>query len=322
MMDWTDRHCRYFHRLLSERALLYSEMVVADAAIHGDREKLLGQPKLTGPTALQLGGNDPTKLAEATKIGEQFGYDEINLNVGCPSDRVQSGVFGACLMKEPDLVARCVEQMNIATKLPVTVKCRIGVDDQDPNIALAELSEKVWQVGCDALWVHARKAWLDGLSPKENRTVPPLNYDLVRKLKMKNQNQFIGLNGGLENMNQAMSALNCSDKGDISLDGLMFGRVAYQTPKLLLEVDSMFYGLERSVTYQDIIDEMSDYCDAHISAGGKLHHVTRHMMGLFRGFPGGRKFRQILSQDAVKIDASSAVLREAFAHVDSARQAA
>ena len=192
MMDWSDRHCRFFHRIMTKRALLYTEMVVADAVIHGDRNYLLGFDEAEHPVALQLGGSDPAKLAEAAKIGEAFGYDEINLNVGCPSDRVQSGTFGACLMREPELVARCVGAMKEAVGVPVTVKCRIGVDDQDPEVALDALAELVWQEGTDALWVHARKAWLEGLSPKENRDIPPLDYDRVFRLKQKNASRFIG----------------------------------------------------------------------------------------------------------------------------------
>lgn len=310
MMDWTDRHCRFFHRLLTQKALLYSEMVVADAVIYGERDKLLGQ-KVVGPTALQLGGSDPVKLAEAAKIGQQYGYDEINLNVGCPSDRVQSGTFGACLMKEPDLVARCVEAMKLSVSVPVTVKCRIGVDEQEPSFALPDLAQKVWNAGCDGLWVHARKAWLDGLSPKENRTIPPLDYGIVRDLKLKNTSKFIGLNGGLENLNQALEALNLAGD-EKQLDGAMFGRSAYHTPRILLEVDQMFYGESNPVAdIDDVLKQIAEYADRHIKSGGRLHHITRHMMGLFHGKAGGKKYRQVLSTLGTSYDATSQVLFQA-----------
>ena len=236
MMDWTDRHCRFFHRQLTRRALLYTEMVVADAIIHGARERLLGFDAAEHPLALQLGGSDPAKLAEAARIGEAFGYDEINLNVGCPSDRVQSGTFGACLMKTPDLVAEGVAAMKASlAKIPVTVKCRIGVDDQDPEVALDELSGKVFAAGADALWVHARKAWLEGLSPKENRDIPPLDYDRVYRLKNKNPNRFIGINGGIQTLDEAVAHFRHTD-------GAMLGRAAYHTPGILAQADSRLYG--------------------------------------------------------------------------------
>ncbi|MEO0911330.1 MAG: tRNA dihydrouridine(20/20a) synthase DusA, partial [Pseudomonadota bacterium] len=201
-MDWTDRHCRYFHRIMTKHALLYTEMVVADAVLHGDRDMLLKFDQFEHPLALQIGGSDPDKLAEAARIGEEYGYDEINLNVGCPSDRVQSGTFGACLMREPELVGRCVAAMKEKVHIPITVKCRIGVDDQDPMTALNNLAHEVWSQGCDSLWVHARKAWLEGLSPKENREVPPLDYERVYQLKTENAERFIGINGGIENLEQ------------------------------------------------------------------------------------------------------------------------
>ncbi len=314
MMDWTDRHCRFFHRQLAKSALLYTEMVVADAAIHGDRQRLLGYNDIEHPVALQLGGSDPEKLAEATRIGADFGYDEINLNVGCPSDRVQSGTFGACLMREPDLVGRCVAAMKAATDIPVTMKCRIGVDDQDTEIALDELAGCVFEAGTDALWVHARKAWLEGLSPKENRDIPPLDYDRVYRLKEKNPSRFIGINGGIENLSQAAEHLE-------HVDGVMLGRAAYRNPAMLGGVDRMFddgsgQGISSSIDYQALIDAMAGYADRHIESGGRLGHVTRHMTGLFAGHRGARQYRQILSTKAHHPDADSRVLREAFAAVD------
>ncbi|MET0444221.1 MAG: tRNA dihydrouridine(20/20a) synthase DusA, partial [Pseudorhodoplanes sp.] len=235
MLDWTDRHCRFFHRQLTRRALLYTEMVVADAAIHGPRERLLGFDPCEHPVALQLGGSDPAKLAQAAAIGESFGYDEINLNVGCPSDRVQSGTFGACLMKTPTLVADCVSAMKATVKVPVTVKCRIGVDDQDPEVALDTLARDVFAAGADALWVHARKAWLQGLSPKENRDIPPLDYGRVYRLKQEYPDRFIGINGGVPSLAEAKNHL-------ASVDGVMLGRAAYQAPGMLAEADSLVYG--------------------------------------------------------------------------------
>ncbi|ESX12217.1 tRNA dihydrouridine(20/20a) synthase DusA [Mesorhizobium sp. M0179] len=310
MMDWTDRHCRFFHRQLTRRALLYTEMVVADAVIHGTRERLLGFDETEHPVALQLGGSDAQKLAEAARIGEGFGYDEINLNVGCPSDRVQSGTFGACLMKVPDLVANCVAAMKAAVKIPVTVKCRIGVDEQDPEPALDALADGVFAAGADALWVHARKAWLEGLSPKENRDIPPLDYDRVYRLKARKSNKFIGINGGVQSLEEAARHLD-------HVDGAMLGRAAYHTPGILAGVDAAFYG-DKAVAYDfaALIDTMADYAARHIEQGGRLGHVTRHMVGLFHGLPGARRFRQILSTDATKPGAGPDVLKAAFAAVD------
>ncbi|WP_312798662.1 tRNA dihydrouridine(20/20a) synthase DusA [Tianweitania sp.] len=310
MIDWTDRHCRFFHRQLSRHALLYTEMVVADAVIHGDRQRLLGFDQVEHPLSLQLGGSDPLKLAEAARIGEGFGYDEINLNVGCPSDRVQSGTFGACLMKTPDVVAACVEAMREAVDIPVTVKCRIGVDDQDPEPALDAIADRVFDVGADGLWVHARKAWLQGLSPKENREIPPLDYDRVRRLKARLPERFIGINGGIHSLDEAELLL-------AGTDGVMLGRAAYQTPGLLAEVDSRFYGAQaKAADYDALFAAMADYSDRHIDAGGRLSHVARHMVGLFHGLPGARRYRQILSSDATKPDARSQVLWRALGEVD------
>jgi tRNA-dihydrouridine synthase A len=310
MMDWTDRHCRFFHRQLTRRALLYTEMVVADAVIHGARERLLGFDATEHPVALQLGGSDPQKLAEAARIGEAFGYDEINLNVGCPSDRVQSGTFGACLMKVPDLVADSVAAMKGAVKIPVTVKCRIGVDEQDPEPALDALADGVFAAGADALWVHARKAWLEGLSPKENRDIPPLDYGRVYRLKAGKTNKFIGINGGIQSLEEAARHLD-------HVDGAMLGRAAYHTPGILAGVDAAFYGAEPGAfDLAALIDTMADYAARHIEQGGRLGHVTRHMVGLFHGLPGARRFRQILSTDATKSGAGPDVLKVAFAAVD------
>lgn len=314
MMDWTDRHCRFLHRQFTRRALLYTEMVVADAVIHSPRERLLGFDDVEHPVALQIGGSDPAKLAEAARIGEMFGYREINLNVGCPSDRVQSGTFGACLMRTPDLVGECVAAMKGAVSVPVTVKCRIGVDDQDPEVALDALAAAVWDAGADALWVHARKAWLEGLSPKENRDIPPLDYGRVYRLKQKNDRRFIGINGGIQTLDEAKEHLaHC--------DGAMLGRAAYHTPAVLAGVDSEIYGdPAREFDYAALIDTMAAYAARHIEAGGRLSHVTRHMVGLFQGVPGARRYRQILSSEAVKPGAGPEVLRAAFAAVDLAAQ--
>jgi len=309
MMDWTDRHCRFLHRQFTRHALLYTEMVVADAAIHGPRDRLLGFDDVEQPVALQLGGSEPEKLAEAARIGAGFGYGEINLNVGCPSDRVQSGTFGACLMKTPDLVARCVAAMKAAVDIPVTVKCRIGVDDQDPETALDTLAAAVWEAGADALWVHARKAWLQGLSPKENRDIPPLDYDRVYRLKQTNRNRFIGLNGGVQSLAEVLGHLD-------HVDGVMIGRAAYHNPGLLADVDRLVYGVPgEPVDPADIIEAMAAHAGRHIAAGGRLGHVTRHMVGLFHGQPGARRFRQILSTDATRPGAGPEVLIKAYSAI-------
>ncbi|MDR7032226.1 tRNA dihydrouridine(20/20a) synthase DusA [Mesorhizobium sp. BE184] len=312
MMDWTDRHCRFFHRQLTRRALLYTEMVVADAVIHGARERLLGFDAQEHPAALQLGGSDPEKLAEAARIGEAFGYDEINLNVGCPSDRVQSGTFGACLMKTPSLVADCVAAMKTSVSIPVTVKCRLGVDDQDPEAALDAVCDGVFAAGADAVWVHARKAWLEGLSPKENRDIPPLDYNRVYRLKAKNADRFIGINGGVPDLQEAGTHL-------AHVDGVMLGRAAYHTPGILADADAAFYGAEKSAfDFAALIDVMAGYAARHVEQGGRLGHVTRHMVGLFHGQPGARRWRQILSMDAAKPGAGPEVLYAAFAAIGAA----
>ena len=306
MMDWSDRHCRYFHRLMTKHALLYTEMVVADAVLHGDRDYLLGYDSSEHPIALQLGGSDPTKLAQATKIALEYGYDEINLNVGCPSDRVQSGTFGACLMREPELVAKCVAEMKAAVDVPVTVKCRLGVDEQDPEIALPALANAVWRENADALWVHARKAWLEGLSPKENRDIPPLEYNRVHVLKRENTNRFIGINGGITDLEQSKEQL-------LSVDGVMLGRAAYQKPFLLREVDAALFDCSAPlISYDEIISCMCHYAEMHLSGGGRLNQITRHMIGLFQGVQGARQWRQILSTQAVRPGAGPEVIRSAF----------
>ena len=311
MMDWTDRHCRYFHRLLSKQALLYTEMVVADAIIHGDVPRHLDYNIEEHPLALQLGGSDPQKLVLAAQKGEEWGYREINLNVGCPSDRVQSGTFGAILMTQPELVAQCVAALKDKLDIPVTVKCRIGVDNQEADKALTDMATAVFNVNCDALWVHARKAWLQGLSPKENRDIPPLDYPLVGKLKVMFNDQFIGINGGITTLQQSMEVENIQP--DHPLDGVMIGRAAYQNPSMLMNVDQTYFGLpECLVGYDEICSAMMSYTARHLSKGGRVHHVTRHMIGLFQGQPGARRYRQILSVEAAKAGADERVILQAF----------
>ncbi len=281
-------------------------MVVADALLHGDVERLLAYNACEHPVALQLGGSDPDKLTRAARTGALFGYDEINLNVGCPSDRVQSGTFGACLMREPELVARCVAAMKEAVDVPVTVKCRIGVDDQNTEIALDKLADQVFAEGCDALWVHARKAWLQGLSPRENRDIPPLDYERVHRLKTKWPDRFIGINGGIEHL---VAAAEVSD----TLDGVMLGRAAYHQPLLLADVDERFYGeAARPFDPWALCAMMQDYVEAHLKAGGRVSHVTRHMLGLFSGRPGARQYRRIMSVEATRADAGPEILEQAF----------
>jgi tRNA-dihydrouridine synthase A len=306
MMDWTDRHCRFFHRQLSRKAVLYTEMIVADAILHGDRRRLLAFFEEEHPVALQLGGSDPARLAEAAAIAADFGYDEINLNVGCPSDRVQSGTFGACLMREPSLVGDCVAAMKQAVDIPVTVKCRLGVDEQDPEIALDALADHVLDAGADALWVHARKAWLQGLSPRENRNIPPLDYERVYRLKARLPNRFIGINGGIQTLDEALRHLN-------HVDGVMLGRAAYQTPAILAAVDRRIFGLPApDADLANVVKIMAAHVDAHLAAGGRVSHVTRHMVGLFHGLPGARRWRQILSSEATRPGTTGKLLLEAL----------
>lgn len=306
MMDWTDRHCRFFHRQLTRHALLYTEMVTADAVIHGDRERLIGFDAAEQPVALQLGGSDAGKLGEAAAIGEAFGYGEINLNVGCPSDRVQEGRFGACLMAEPRLVAQCVAAMQNRVRIPVTVKCRIGIDDQDSEADLAQFIAAVADAGCTTFVVHARKAWLSGLSPKENREVPPLDYARVYRLKAANPQLTIVINGGIETLAQARAHLE-------HVDGVMMGRAAYQTPFVLADVDrEIFASTHAPVTRAEALSALLAYAAAHIQRGRKLSQITRHVLGLYHGEPRGRLFRRHLSEKAVLAGATADVLREAL----------
>jgi len=315
MIDWTDRHCRYLHRQLSSRALLYTEMVVADAIIHGPRERLLSFSPAEHPVALQLGGSDTGKLSEAIRIATDYGYDEINLNVGCPSDRVQSGTFGACLMRDAAHVADLVAAMKKVATVPVTVKCRIGVDDQEPTEVLPDFLARMIGAGADAIWIHARKAWLQGLSPKENREIPPLDYDLVYRMKRENPDVFLGINGGIADLDQAASHLAV-------MDGVMLGRAAYHNTGLLAGVDELISGGGPGGTrtpdfdWPTLRDTMMAYAENVITSGGRLHHVTRHMVGLFQGFAGARRFRQILSTDATRPGAGVEVIAAAFAAVD------
>lgn len=310
MIDWTDTHCRFLHRQLSAHALLYTEMIVADAIIHGQRDRLLGYHAEEHPVALQLGGSDPAKLAEAVRIAADYGYDEINLNVGCPSDRVQSGTFGACLMREPQTVARCVEAMNTVAAVPVTVKCRIGVDDQEPETVLPDFIGQVVSAGAQAIWIHARKAWLQGLSPKENRDIPPLDYSLAYRMKEDHPDVFIGINGGITDLDQADDHLK-------HMNGVMVGRAAYHNTSILADVDSRIYG-ETAVEpdWLGVRDKMMAYAENYVAKGGRLNHVTRHMVGLFQGLPGARRFRQILSSDATRPGAGPEVIAAAFAAIN------
>jgi tRNA-dihydrouridine synthase A len=307
MMDWTDSPCRVLHRCLTKNALLYTEMVTADAVLNGDRVRLLGFEAFEHPLALQLGGSDPVKLAQATGIAADFGYDEVNLNVGCPSDRVQSGRFGACLMREPQLVADCVAAMRTASALPVTVKCRIGVDDQDPEQSLRTLIDLCAQAGATIFAVHARKAWLEGLSPKENRDVPPLDYELVYRVKRERPGLTILVNGGIETLEQAGEHLR-------HVDGVMLGRAAYQNPALLAQVDARFFG--GAPTDLDVaVEAYADHVERRLHQGARLHPLIRPMLGLYAGRPGARLFRRHLSEQAVRDGAGIAVLRDALSYV-------
>ena len=346
MMDWTDRHCRYFHRLLSARALLYTEMVTSAAIIHGKREKLLGFHPDEHPVALQLGGSDPRELAEAARIGAAFGYDEINLNVGCPSDRVQAGRFGACLMAEPELVADCVAAMRAAVSLPVTVKCRIGIDDQDSEADFTRFVETVAGAGCGMFIVHARKAWLSGLSPRQNRDVPPLDYARVHRLKAARPDLTVVINGGIASLDEAEAHL-------AHVDGVMLGRAAYQNPAMLAEVDHRIFGeppakagLEhvpakampvRAETMRSgksmephsdstgmdrhlaqTLIRMIPYIEAELAKGERLSAITRHMVGLVQSVPGARAFRRHLTEAATRRGAGVEVIVDAMAMLDRA----
>ena len=310
MMDWTDRHCRVFHRLMTRRARLYTEMLTTGAIIHGDRRRLLGFDASEHPVALQLGGSDPRDLATSAKIGEDFGYDEINLNVGCPSDRVKDGRFGACLMAEPALVAACVDAMKRTVSIPVTVKCRIGIDDQDPETALDALARGVVAAGADALIVHARKAWLNGLSPKENRDIPPLDYNRVYRLKASLPDVPVVINGGIASLAEARGHLGF-------VDGVMLGRAAYQEPWRLLTADPELFGQPAPhATMKDVFEGMMPYIERELAQGVRLHSITRHFVGAFHGVPGARAFRRYLAENGVRPGAGVTVLRDAIALVD------
>jgi len=305
MMEWTDRHCRFFHRLLTRRALIYTEMITTGAVLHGARARLMAHDPAEHPVALQLGGCDPRQLAECARIAEAFGYDEVNLNVGCPSDRVQVGRFGALTA----LVGDCVAAMTSAVKLPVTVKCRIGIDDQDPEEALEALTRGVEQAGVAALIVHARKAWLDGLSPRQNRDIPPLDYARVYRLKAAHPGLDIVLNGGIADIDQALNHLG-------HLDGVMMGRAAYQDPWRLLAIDPVLFGEPAPFASPKATAEaLIPYIERELARGTRLNAITRHVLGLFRGVPGARAFRRHLAAEAVKPAAGAAAFRTALALV-------
>jgi tRNA-dihydrouridine synthase A len=309
MMEWTDRHCRFFHRLLTRRALIYTEMVTTGAVLHGDRARLIGFHPAEQPVALQIGGSEPRALVACARIGADFGYAEINLNVGCPSERVQEGRFGACLMAEPNLVAECVAAMKAAVAIPVTVKCRIGIDDQDPEVALEMLVAKVEAAGVDAVIVHARKAWLQGLSPRENRDIPPLDYELVFRLKAAHPKLPVVLNGGIGTVESAREHLS-------KVDGVMMGRAAYQEPWRLLEVDPLLFGEAAPCgSPKEAALALMSYIEHELGRGTRLHAVTRHLHGLFYAVPGARAFRRHLATQAVKPGASASVLAEAIGMV-------
>ncbi len=310
MMDWTDRHCRYLHRLLSSNALLYTEMVTAPALVRGGALHLLEHNPEEHPVALQLGGSNPGELFQAAKLGEEAGYDEINLNCGCPSDRVQSGTFGAVLMKDPSRVADCVAAMCDAVSIEVTVKCRIGVDDQTPENTLPDFLEKIRAAGCRRVIIHARKAWLQGLSPKENRDIPPLDYDLVHRMKAAFPDMHVSINGGIATLDAARAHL------DAGLDGVMIGRAAYHQPSNVLSAaDPLIFGTGCDTDPIEVVEKMVPYIERHIAAGGRLHQITRHMLGLFAGRPGARAWRRVLSEGAVRDGAGTGLVLEALGRV-------
>ncbi|SEK38038.1 tRNA-U16,U17-dihydrouridine synthase [Pseudoxanthomonas sp. GM95] len=310
MMDWTDRHCRAFHRVLAPNALLYTEMVHANAVLQGDRERLLGFDAVEHPVALQLGGSDPERLAAATRVGEEFGYDEVNLNVGCPSDRVQAGRFGACLMKEPSLVAECIAAMREAVAIPVTVKCRLGVDELEDYDHFAGFIDTIAATGCDTFIVHARKAWLDGLSPKENREIPPLRYEWAYQLKRERPQLNISLNGGI-------TTLEAIDTHLGAVDAVMLGRSAYHDPYFLHCADAHLAGTALRPR-AELLRALQPYVEAALARGVALKHITRHVLGLFAGQPGGRQFRQILSEGAHKPGADWSLVERALDATDAA----
>ena len=313
MMDWTDRHCRFFLRLISKRTLLYTEMVTSSALIHGDRDRLIGFDPAEQPVALQLGGSDPEELTEAARIGMDFGYAEINLNVGCPSDRVRSGRFGACLMAEPELVASCVQAMRARVAVPVTVKCRIGIDDQDSEQDLEHFVSLVADAGCTTFVIHARKAWLEGLNPKQNRHVPELDHDRVYRLKAACPELEIILNGGIETLNGADAHL-------ARVDGVMLGRAAYHNPYLLADVDARIFGEHSSApSREEVLEHYMAYAGRQLRRGVKLHHLTRHILGLYHGEPRARAFRRLLSEKSTCPDAGLEVLNECLEHIRDTR---
>lgn len=305
MLDWTDRHCRYFHRLLTKKSVLYTEMVTTGALLHGDPERHLRFNQEEHPVALQLGGSEPMEMAECARLAASYGYDEVNINVGCPSERVQKGAFGACLMAEPALIAECVSAMQAAVNIPVTVKNRIGIDDQDDYAGLHYFVNTVSQAGCQMFIIHARKAWLKGLSPKENREIPPLRYELVYEIKQAFPHLEIIINGGITTLEQCQQHLQ-------HVDGVMVGREAYHNPWLLAQVDSALYGVDDP--FQDrkaVLDAFLDYVQAQQAVGVALNHMSRHILGLFQGMPGARAFRRLISENAHKPNAGVELLVDA-----------
>lgn len=316
MMDWTDRHCRYFHRLISGQALLYTEMVTAPALVRGGALHLLTHSPEEQPVALQLGGSDPQELAQAARLGQAAGYREINLNCGCPSDRVQSGTFGAVLMKHPQTVVECVSAMQDATDCEITVKCRIGVDDQNPEEVLPEFLARLGAIGCSRIIIHARKAWLKGLSPKENREVPPLDYDLIHRMRALFPHLHLSVNGGISTLAEAQGFL------EAGLDGVMIGRAAYHTPwDILGQADQQIWNTGDQTTPEAVARAMLPYIEAHLSQGGRLHQITRHMLGLFNGRPGARRWRQVLSEGATRKGAGTDLVEQALSHIQPAQAA-
>lgn len=311
MMEWTDRHCRVFHRLMTRRAMLYTEMVTAPAILHGTRPRLLDYSAAEHPVALQLGGSVPSELAESVRIARDWGYDEINLNVGCPSDRVQSGCFGAVLMERPALVAECVAAMIAESAVPVTVKCRIGVDDQNPEQVLPDFIDQVSRAGVRHFIIHARKAWLQGLSPKENREIPPLDYSLVLRMKQDFPDLTICINGGVATLSQAKQLL------DQGLDGVMIGRAAYHDPAATLIGADALWGDDHAPDAHEVVQAMKPYIAAHLAQGGRLHQITRHMLGLFTGRPGARGWRRVLSEGATRDGAGLDLLDQALSQVQA-----
>lgn len=315
MMDWTDRHCRVFHRQMARRAMLYTEMVTAPAILHGPKPRLLDYSAQEHPVALQLGGSDPAELAQAVRLSRSWGYDEVNLNCGCPSDRVQSGCFGAVLMERPALVADCVRAMIAETDVPVTVKCRIGVDDQDPEAILPHFIETLAGAGVRHVIIHARKAWLQGLSPKENREIPPLDHDLVVRMKQRFPELTICLNGGITSLAEVQALL---DRG---LDGVMLGRAAYHDPASVLIGADALWGDAHAPDAMAVVDAMRPYIADHLATGGRLHQITRHMLGLFAGKPGARGWRRVLSEGASREGAGLHTLDRALAELQASAAA-